>query len=135
MKRPSKRNRKQLALRLFAVVVAINAILLICFVPSVDESIKSTLPEGMIELKVTATLFTSFEPNKRVLLTQDEGHIIGPVVLLEQQESSLTVAIPAVLYRQHHLRLGQESWAALPFLDGMQSPHTKKNGINYEIAY
>lgn len=135
MKRPSKLNRKQLALRLFAVVVVVNAILLFCFVPSNDETLKSTLPEGMIELKITATLFTSFEPSKRVLLTQDGGHVIGPVVLLEQQENSLTVAIPSLLYRQHHLRLGQESWAALPFLDGMQSPPTKKNGIHYEIAY
>lgn len=135
MKRPSKLNRKQLALRLFGIAVAVNGILLYCYMPSEKkDNTKANLAEGMIELKISSTLFTSFENNKQILLTQGSGQSIGPVMLLAQDENSITIAISGDLYRQHHLRLGQENWAALPYLSGMQTkPH--KNGINYEIAY
>lgn len=135
MKRSSKLNRKQLALRLFGIAIAVNGLLLLLFWPS-SENINSKveLTEGMIELKISSTLFTSFENNKQVLLTQSSGQSIGPVLLLAQDENSITIAISGDLYRQHHLRLGQENWAALPYLDGMQTRHYK-NGIHYEIAY
>lgn len=134
MKPSSKLNRKQLALRLFGGAVILNGLLLFCFLPAESkQATQKSLPEGYIELKISASLFTTFEAHKKVLLSQ--GPIqVGPVLLLDHNDEKITVALSSELYRQNHKKLSQEAWAALPYLDGMQ-PVNLKRGINYEIAY
>jgi len=134
MKINSKLSRKQLALRLFAAALVINIVLLMLFVPSPpDEIVEVPLPADMVELKVKATLFTSFLERKEILLVS-EGQPVGPVILLKQEDDeSLTIALKQELYRQHHQRLAQDTWSALPYLDGLLK--TKLPGVNYEIAY
>ena len=134
MKLNSKLNRKQLALRLFAVAVVINGGLLFIFLPtSAATPTEEALPANMVELKVRGTLFTTFINRRTVMLTQGEGRPVGPVLLIRQDEDGLIVALSSELYRQHHQRLAQDNWAALPYIDGLLK--TKSLGANYEIAY
>lgn len=137
MKLPSKLTRRQLALRLFGLAVVINGLLLMLFLPSTPTQANvQALPPEMVELTIRGTLLTPFAERKSLLLSAQVGRPIGPVLLLRQEEENLIVALDQNLYRQHHLRLSQESWAGLPYLDGLLNQKGPRAvGVTYEIAY
>lgn len=134
MNAKSKLTRRQLALRLFAAAVVVNGCILLLFFPATPEAAQRTeLPANMVQLKIKATLSTPFEERKAVVLSQEGGQSLGPVMLMAQEEDTLTVAVTSTLYRRYHQRLGLEHWIALPYLEDLLRP--LPSGVRYEIAY
>jgi len=131
----SNLTRKQLALRLFALLLLVNGALLLSFVPTSDGKKTTGLPSHTLAVKVKASLYSIFHEGGQFILTQGKSLAIGPVILLRQEEDGLIVGISETLYRQHHLRLTEENWAALPYLAGMLNHPVRSSGVSYEIAY
>lgn len=129
----TKLNRRQLALRIFGVIMLVNSGLWLCFAPEASEK-PTELAADLVELKIRATLHTTYALHKQVMLTRGGFSSLGPVTLLEQQNDLLVVALPRDLYRQYHRELTQAEWSALPYLDGLKTAVIMK-GTSYEITY
>lgn len=132
----SKLTRRQLAMRLLAVLALVNGFVLLMMSPSSAE--KPTVisaPKGSVELRIKAGLYTSADPGVTILLGHPEGKMVGPVTLLRQEDETLVVAIPTSLYRLHHAQLAMDNWAALPYVEGIGAKPAPSRGGQYEISY
>ena len=134
----SKLTRRTLALRLFAVVASINLILFFIFWPPTEVSAqapKISLPQHHIELRLRATLHTSFETHKKAWLMSAKGKLIGPIVMLTQNEDGVSVLIAATDYQHSHEQLIHGEWALIPYIANLKPRSEKYSGVSYEIAY
>lgn len=128
------RDREKLALKIFAVLLAANALFWWAFSPTPPPSpIRAT--SELVEVRVHGTLLTPFAAGKRVLLSSGGGMAWGPAQLVAQEEGAVVLALTPELYRRHHVPLAREEWVLLPYLDGMAGARRTNPGRNYEIAY
>lgn len=128
-------NRRLLALKLFAVTVLVNALILMLVWPASAEGEQRRAPlADHVEVQIRAQLNLPFEADAAVMLLRSAGAPLGPARLLAVGDQTVTLALPQKIYQQHYRALIHDEWALIPVIQGLEAPVPQPK-VSYEIAY
>ncbi len=131
----SKLTRRALALRLFAIALFVNGLLLLVFWPSPAKTApERDVPADLVEVQIRGILATSFLAGKKIILMTDQGQQLGPVYLAENGDHGAIVHAPRALYATHYKQLITREWVMMPFDEDLMLLKPVQED-KYEIRY
>lgn len=125
---------KQWWAKLAIAIVISNIFFFLLFSGSETEIVKSSIPDGWVEIQVRAELLTPFHSGKKVLLLHRLGRKKVEAMLEtspQEPEGRFTVLVKE---SEAESLLQHESWEIVPFLKTLSFAKVKM-GVGHEIRY